>query len=654
MYLWSHYKVGNSERRQVVLQPMTYKNGEAMPLLRIRSYLLLLCTKIPTYVALSSMLKPFRFGNNTPVSSLVAVAILFGVLVGFALSTIGYGAKFQFLSQSLPAVATLGEEVIWADEPPPTHAHGSQRPSAYPDFKYLTNMVSKTNGFYARDYSLWLGWNNMRYIIETAVLHGRILNRTTIIPSFVYARACEFDLATCAAFVTMVNRGDATHSDEWRKLPIEQQMAWKIPISVMFNLTNLQQTHAVITTADYLRLHNISTDLESTDGHWDVDTYHVRDTTGDMTPSLHAIENGWYEPDHSVRVDRIPEDMRLRGGWNLEGGDASHDKGGSWATTGWDSDIYRALTESLPSGKPVINWGDVRKAVEDGERITPESSDEAVGDVLRENGFEVLYTYDGAAGTDAVKDVIAPIYEGVPRHRIRGLHEDFHRVSARVLLLRGEIHLTRKPGALYFTSAESRTRFSQTVLYDMRLLDDILALAERISDRMFALNGGRLWMAAHMRRGDFARLGWTMEADFGAHLARIKRHLQAGRQTLISMHGGKTTMYDVPDAGPDLSLVTLEPPNPDDKYYIATDERNPDNLKYLRNQGAILITDLLTQEDHREFGWPILITDVLALVEQAIMSRAAYFYAHAFSSVAGGVMNLRAGLGKDPRTAMLD
>lgn len=34
----------------------------------------------------------------------------------------------------------------------------------------------------------------MRYIIETAVLHGRILNRTTIIPSFVYARACEFDL----------------------------------------------------------------------------------------------------------------------------------------------------------------------------------------------------------------------------------------------------------------------------------------------------------------------------------------------------------------------------------------------------------------------------------------------------------------------------
>ena len=90
------------------------------------------------------------------------------------------------------------------------------------------------------------------------------------------------------------------------------------------------------------------------------------------------------------------------------------------------------------------------------------------------------------------------------------------------------------------------------------------------------------------------------------------------------------------------------------RYYIATDERDPDNLTYLREQGAVLISDLLTKEDHREYGWPILVTDVLALVEQSIMSRAAYFYAHAFSSVAGGVMNLRGGLGKDPRTAMLD
>lgn len=56
-----------------------------------------------------------------------------------------------------------------------------------------------------------------------------------------------------------------------------------------------------------------------------------------------------------------------------------------------------------------------------------------------------------------------------------------------------------------------------------------------------------------------------MEADFKAHLARIKRHLQTGRETLESMHGGEATNYNVPDAHPASSLVTLAPPNPEDK-----------------------------------------------------------------------------------------
>ena len=36
-----------------------------------------------------------------------------------------------------------------------------------------------------------------------------------------------------------------------------------------------------------------------------------------------------------------------------------------------------------------------------------------------------------------------------------------------------------------------------------------------------------------------------------------------------------------------------------------------------------------------------MFTDVLALVEQATLAHAAFFYAHAMSSVAGGVVNLR-------------
>lgn len=117
------------------------------------------------------MPKHFR-GNQSSVSSLVGVAILVGVLVGFGLSTIGFGAKFQFLSQSLPAQTTLGDEVVWADHP--IH-YPVQDPSSELYMQRLTDMVSKTNGFYARDYSLWLGWNNVR-----GYLQGYLRSLTTV------------------------------------------------------------------------------------------------------------------------------------------------------------------------------------------------------------------------------------------------------------------------------------------------------------------------------------------------------------------------------------------------------------------------------------------------------------------------------------------
>jgi hypothetical protein len=93
---------------------------------------------------------------------------------------------------------------------------------------------------------------------------------------------------------------------------------------------------------------------------------------------------------------------------------------------------------------------------------------------------------------------------------------------------------------------------------------------------------------------------------------------------------------------------------PDYRIYIATDERDPGNLAYLREHGVVRAADLITIEDRRRFGWPLLITDVLGIVEQDLMGRGAFFYAHALSSVAGGVVNIRAASGADPRTALID
>jgi hypothetical protein len=44
----------------------------------------------------------------------------------------------------------------------------------------------------------------------------------------------------------------------------------------------------------------------------------------------------------------------------------------------------------------------------------------------------------------------------------------------------------------------------------------------------------------------------------------------------------------------------------------------------------------------------------LGLVEQALLARASYFYAHAISSFAGGVINMRGAAGLDPLTTTVD
>lgn len=587
-----------------------------------------------------------RYSRPRPsVPAVIGALVVFSILAGLALRML------RITSYPYPVLfphSTLNN----SQSPSNITSEQGGSPEVDPELDALRHIVSQTKGFYARDYSLWLGWNNMRYIIETAVLHGRILNRTTIIPSYVYARACEFENSACAAYTTMVNRGDATGMDEWRQLPIEKQMAWKIPVSLMFNLTHLRETHSVITVSDYLRLHNISADVETTNGSWDTDLYHrgvnIFSDSG-VEPTLYVLKNGEYDSG-IVRVDQLPQSMRERGGWNITRGQV-----GSWAITE-ETPLSKALQDAMTSGASVLDWDTVLVVVGDNNNPN-ETESSLVGGIagtLEKNGWEVLYTYGGACGSDATKDVAVPIRQAVPRSSLRGLYDDFGDIEQDVLLLRGEIHLGRQPGALRFSTFESRERYTQTVLYDFRPTDNVIELADQLSHRMIEKVGGRMWMGAHMRRGDFATYKWTMEPSFEAHLARIKRHLRDGRDILRFVHHGPLYTYKVPLAQVDRTPLLLDPPADHDRFYVATDERDPKNLAYLRDQGAVLISDLLTIYDRRAFGWSIMLTDVLSVVEQATLARAAYFYAHAHSSVAGGVVNLRASHGADPRTALLE
>jgi hypothetical protein len=143
-----------------------------------------------------------------------------------------------------------------------------------------------------------------------------------------------------------------------------------------------------------------------------------------------------------------------------------------------------------------------------------------------------------------------------------------------------------------------------------------------------------------------------MEKTPEDHVNRVKDHLRAGREVLN--HLENVTTYDIGGVEPDLEQTTFPPPLEGDRFFVATDERDPDALRVISDAGGVFLSDLLEMEDRQTFGWPLMLTDVRALVEQSLLAHSAYFYGHMLSSFAGRVENLRAARGADRRTAILD
>ncbi|CEL57748.1 hypothetical protein RSOLAG1IB_02492 [Rhizoctonia solani AG-1 IB] len=489
----------------------------------------------------------------------------------------------------------------------------------------IREMVGRTKGYYGRDYSLGLGWNNVRYIFEASLLHAQLLNRTLVLPSFVYARACEWDIQLCASFASMVNRGDAIGWGEWRNLPMEKQMGWRVPIGLILDINYLRKAHPVVTIAEYLQLNGMPPSIEWSNGAWHREMYQ---NNGEM--SIHEIPNNEYDPEPMVRVEMLP----------------SHPPGNE------NTLFSKILFAALGNKRTVMDLDEAAGILRGHVEF---SGDSQLEDILRENGWEVLHTYRSARTMEYTKSVVEPIKQIAPRSRLRGMFDDYNHINAKVLVLAGETHLNRKPGGVRFVYPEQQIRFTSTVLHKMRPTVAIRRLAMKLHERMEKIVGGRQWMGAHMRRGDSVDQGWVMEHSIENHLGRIMERLGNGRKILQEIHDTKKIdTYDVPGIEPERDVYDRPPPIEGDSFYIATDERSKEGLRYIQSKGGILVGDLLTWEDRQEFGWPIMLTDVVAIVEQTALSHSAYFYGHALSSVGGGIVNMRAARGADRRTALVE
>ncbi|KAG8989235.1 hypothetical protein FRB90_002332 [Tulasnella sp. 427] len=507
----------------------------------------------------------------------------------------------------------------------------------------LRGMISHTKGYFARDWSLSSGWNNMRYTVEAALEQSRLLNRTLILPSFVYARACEGKIELCSTLAPTVKGGDAMHSNIRDTLPPEQQIAYRVPIDIMIDIPHLRRSgHPVVLTSEFLRLSGFTNPevLETTSGHFDRDKYlGVRPTDG-KNVTLFVVKNNEYDLKGSVaRVDRVQPLVEKFGRFSLE------DVG----------TVSRKLWEKVndKADHTTVSLEEAREAVR--LYMDDPDNDHELEDILGTMGWVVLHTWDGWLGMDWLETVVQPVKRVAPLRSIRGWHDDYNYIDHDVVLLEGNFHSGRKPGTMFFTTPEARDAYAKIVLDAVRPIDKIRRLGDHLAENMRQRVGGRMWMAAHIQPGNFVQAGLVAEQSIEDHLIRINEHLANGSFVLHNIHERRgVTTSQVPNVVPDLTQFTREPPKAGDPFFLGTDERSPNYLNWLKRNNAILVSDLLSPQDRLEFGWPIMITDVLGLIEQVVLSHSYYFYAHPMNSCAGGVVNMRAKNGKDWRTSWVD
>ncbi|EJU05830.1 hypothetical protein DACRYDRAFT_113862 [Dacryopinax primogenitus] len=479
----------------------------------------------------------------------------------------------------------------------------------------IREMVAETEGFFVRDWSLHLGWNNMRYIIESGINQAYVLNRTLVLPSYVYARHCELAAEVCGSYGGVLNRtAFGAH------LPISVIELYRMPLGAMLDLDIIRAHRNVVLMSEYLDLQDLPHSLEPITGRF----------SSDLVPQGATVQtiDPWHYDGDLVRVDRLPPPYTENRKWE------------------YSAEVAEQLEVHTHNGM-FMQWENGWRVVSEGKG--PGFSEQDAEQVLAVYGYSVIHSYTGRR-VEHLKFVGFPVKFICVRDRMRGWYDDHGSSPATVFWLQGEVHVERRPGDMWFSTPAARDEYTELVLYTMHRPANILKVASRVDMRIRQLVGGKMWMAVHMRRGDFTQVDWVRVGSIQEHWGRVNERLKQGRALLRELRHKPKETYDVPAVQPYSGWKGAYPPADDDPFFLATDERDPEYLAFLRNHSAILINDLLTSEDRQELGWPIMMTDFLGLLEQAILARSAYFIGRMESSVSGGALNMRAAWGMDPRT----
>ncbi|CAH7690827.1 hypothetical protein BY996DRAFT_4587431 [Phakopsora pachyrhizi] len=536
----------------------------------------------------------------------------------------------------------------------------------------------KGRKFLVRDWSVWLGWNNVRYTIETGLMLAKILDRELVLPAFTYSNTCEEDIEVCSKLLPKFDYNvpfdlrnvkdrfkypDPNEGTTVLKPPVPTQnwYGWVIPTQEFLDIDHLLKNlkNNSIKFQDFLKLvdHGEKRSIGMNDGKW---------STGyNNGLSYRAIPNEVFNNFSRTIVDRLPTPIKPLISKAM-------DNGTSNSTDQTDLPIkliekcrltLSRLDSTIPSRrmkrKRMIRRRDVTtnddKRVPDwdlnliqGDQMLGElsSKDHSILErCIASNGFRTAYgfTIDGWW----MKAPYGPTKYVKRLSKMYGIHDELYNIDEQVLHIQGEIHNGFPPASMLWTTSEGREAYKDLVRRIIRPPEIYEIVAQRLELKVRKLCGGRSWRASHMRRGDFLGYEWTSK-DINKQWEKIERGVNESIRLL--------------EAEPDLVKpinkafnTSLELPRIDDPIYLATNTRLKEELEFLKTKKVILLKDLIDDEDKSLLG--VLrssFMDTLAVLEQCLIMRSAFFFGDAHSSVAGLILNRRVFFGIDERLTKIE
>lgn len=390
----------------------------------------------------------------------------------------------------------------------------------------------------------------LRYILEMALNMGRILERTIVIPSKVYARSCtQFEL--CQVFGKMENIAEITDPFYAR---------WALDIGTFWDVDEMRKTLNVMTSSEFNRVMMVKHGVIVEDpDEW------IASQGGDLRlPRAISLLKVYHDLNQSISIDSQPLLPQLYGfnGAFMVVDDAAQ----------------------LPNqGELPLNSQKQQSEME--IYIIKESNEMSVTETEKQT-LPIRWE-EHRDGNHTAKHRVMPA----------GFKQMYHSDATILHFQEGVHRFARFP--FKFSTEEGRERYQHIALHEMVVSKTLQDARDFILHKLLTILENEPYIGFHYRQGDFQAYGWAKDelSEVAAHKFIYGSWLH--RNKSISPADCEVDFDTLPQDDANIRQVPWDKLKScmNRRFYVASDLTNPEFIDAMRRVGGITIHDMIDDDE---------------------------------------------------------